>query len=199
MLFDCVISLFFPGEAYIYIWVNSQNKWRRATRGWRRGRRLRISEHLADEAAVSPLLYTPQLSEQQRRANAARQGHTLRGVSLCCVGPTHGPFMCGRARARAAKHTIMPTESRRRKDAAREGEEKNSFFLPDVWRVVSYHGCQNKCFLLSAKAQEAMGPRQQTGKGWGEDRSQVEKREPKTLMLGAEGSPGPDERKVNSF
>lgn len=44
-----------------------------------------------------------------------------------------------------------------------------------------------------------MGLRQQTGKGWGEDSSQVEKREPKTLMLGAEGSPGPDERKVNSF
>lgn len=35
--------------------------------------------------------------------------------------------MCGRARARTAKHTNTPTESRRRKDAAREGEEKKNY------------------------------------------------------------------------
>lgn len=116
--------------------------------------------------------------------------------------------MCGRARARAAKRTNTPTESRRREDAGergRGGKKKNSDPAPRILpsrRVTcsQLSWLSKQVFSPLCKSTGGDGAASADGEGiGGEDSSQVEKREPKTLMLGAEGSPGPDERKVNSF
>lgn len=73
-------------------------------------------------------------------------------------------------------HTHTKTAERRKKE---KESECNAFqyytadpFLPDIWHLVSYHSCQNKCFLHSAKR----GMWNNAWKG-GREKGKMEKRE----------------------
>lgn len=151
--------------AYICMWVNSQNKWR-ARGGERQGSARKISEHLATENCGVAAPIRPSLPEQQRWANTAGQGHTPRRVSLCCVGPTHGPFMCWRARAQARAHaastkTCRPMDLRWRKDAAREGGKKKNQ-IP--WILSSR---RVTCSQLSRLSKQVFSPLPTHRRRWG--------------------------------
>lgn len=139
--------------AHICMWVNSQNKWR-ARGGCRRGSARKISEHLAADncGVVAPIYPSP--PEQQRRANTGgTRTHTAWGVLVLWRAHPWSFHVRARTGTRS-KHTNMPTDGfameERRCERERGGKKIRfrGFFLPDVWHIVSYHGCQNKCFLL---------------------------------------------------
>lgn len=108
-------------------------------------------------------------------------------------------------RGKAHKHADRIAAEGRCWGERERGKKKNSDPAPRILpsrRVTcsQLSWLSKQVFSPLCKSTGGDGAASADGEGiGGEDSSQVVKREPKTLMLGAEGSPGPDERKVNSF
>lgn len=184
--------------AYICMWVNSQNKWR-ARGGWRRGSARKISRASCSRQLRRRCSYIPLAAWATKTSkHGGTRTHTARGCPCVVQGP---PMVLSCAGAhwhtqQAHKHADDGGKT------LREREEKKirsrGFFLWDEWRVVGYHGCQNKCFLL-CKSTGGDGAASVDGEERGGQKSRGDEGAKNTDVGGREGRQSQDELKVNSF